>query len=59
MKTYHDGASEERACIKRRIVRMARGLKEGQFEGIDDALQWLLGWIKARQNRYKKRKGGL
>jgi hypothetical protein len=61
MKTYHDGAQEERKAILRKVRRMLAkfwvgGLGHAPEEGVLNQLRF---WISQRCERYRKRKGGL
>jgi hypothetical protein len=53
-KTYHQGANDERTAILAKIRRM-RGFQRGKWL----VRRSLINWLLQRNERYKKRKGGL
>ena len=53
-KTYHDGANDERTAIKAYVKRQ---VKKSVDTTIDGGI--VLQWISHRDERYRKRKGGL
>ena len=57
MKTFHDGANEERNCVKRRIKRVM--MHASLPKDVKAALDELLLWLNQRSLRYKKKIGGL
>lgn len=60
MKTYHQGAREERAAILRQVkTKRTKLYKRGASECVLDQLDDLILWIQERKERYAKKKGGL
>jgi hypothetical protein len=53
-KTYHSGASEERAAILRKVRDLLRSPADAETK-----LRELAEWIKGRKDRYRPRPGGL
>jgi hypothetical protein len=56
-KTYHEGANDERTAILAKVRRMVGEQPEDTVVAVNGTA--LIQWLLQRNERYKKRNGGL